>query len=94
VKLPFDLPLDEARDGNGMLGRVITTNGSEVLVVGGYSHEPCGKMPPGATGGLDCAVSPLAWISDDGVTWRSADLGPAGDEMSEFVAAWPVADVR
>jgi len=83
VKLPFDLPLDEARG--------IATNGSEVLVVGGYSHEPCGKVAPGATGGLDCAVSPLAWISDDGVTWRSADLEPADDGMSEFVAAWPVA---
>ena len=87
VRLPIQLPLEEAKDGNGMLGRVITTNGREVLVVGGYSHAPCHRGVGATGGGPECAVSPITWISADGRTWRRA----FADSDGEFVAAWPVA---
>ena len=94
--LPFDPPHATPRDGpdaNGTLGRTLATNGHEVLVVGGYSHEPCQEIAPGTDpgtgGGPDCDYSPVTWISDDGLSWRAAypDAGTA-----EFVAAWPVAN--
>ena len=88
VPLPIDLPLEDATDGTGQLGRAIATNGHELIVVGGYSHEPC-KVPTGDTGGgPDCAISPITWVSDDGVAWRSAT---PQDMAGELVAAWPVA---
>jgi hypothetical protein len=89
VKLPIDPALRASADANGMLGRVIATNGREVLVVGGYSHAPC-EPPSGDTGGgPECAISPIAWISADGRSWRRLVPGEVGD--GEFVAAWPVA---
>lgn len=88
VRLPVEGSRAEASDPNGLLGRAIATNGSQVLVVGGYSHPPCGRTDPGSTGGgPDCSYSPIAWISDDGVSWRL--LYP--DAAGEFVAAWSVA---
>lgn len=88
VRLPIEGSRAEARDANGLLGRAIATNGSQVLVVGGYSHPPCGLTEPGSTGGgPDCSYSPIAWISDDGVSWRLVYPDAGG----EFVAAWPVA---
>ena len=90
VKLPFKGDRSKATDANGLLGRAIATNGREVLVVGGYSHTPCSLTEPGSTGGgPDCSISPIAWISDDGVAWRRADLSGAD---GEFVAVWPVAE--
>lgn len=93
VDLPADFPL--VPDANGMLGRAIATNGDEVLVVGGYSDPECQPTPPGSTGevstgdGPECPVLPIAWISGDGVTWRTAY--PEVADSGEFVAAWPVA---
>ena len=93
VKLPFKGDRSEATDANGLLGRAIATNGREVLVVGGYSHTPCSLTEPGSTGGgPDCSISPIAWISDDGVAWRRAYTGHGKGELSELVAAWPVAE--
>jgi hypothetical protein len=91
VRLPFDPPetTRDPLDANGTLGLGLATNGTDVLIVGGYSHEPCQLTEPGSTGeGPDCDYSPVAWISGDGVTWRVAypDTG-----TGEFVAAWPVA---
>ncbi len=88
TRLPIDGTVEDALDANGRLGRVITTNGREVLIVGGHSIPPCGLTNAGDTGGgPDCAVSPIAWLSDDGRTWhRSIKAAPGG----EFVAAWPV----
>jgi hypothetical protein len=92
VKLPFEGDRSTAPDANGLLGRAITTNGREVLVVGGYSHKPCGLTEPGSTGGgPDCSISPIAWISEDGVDWRRAYTGHGKGELSELVAAWPLA---
>ncbi len=97
VALPFTVSTD--RYGRSLDADVqgITTNGRQVLVVGGYSHEPC--VAPGAVttgGGPLCQLAPLAWVSADGRTWRSAYPGPRPadppgySQGSEFVAAWPV----
>lgn len=86
-RLPIELPLAAGLDANGMLGRVITTNGREVLVAGGHSHAPCEPASGDTGSGPECAVSPIAWTSSDGRTWRS--LQPDQVEGDEFVAAWP-----
>ena len=70
-----------------MLGRVITTDGRAVLVAGGYSHPPCEPFSGDTGGDPACAISPIAWISDDGLTWRRLDTDRV--EGQEFVAAWP-----
>ena len=97
VELPFKVTNDEYGSPLEAGANAVTTNGTQVLVVGGYSHEPC-RAPEGAStgGGPDCPLYPIAWVSDDGVTWESADPGPMPpepsgyDQGSEFVAAWPV----
>ncbi|HEY5628548.1 MAG TPA: hypothetical protein VIR16_03475, partial [Candidatus Limnocylindrales bacterium] len=69
----------------------------QVLVVGGYSNRPCRAGGPDTGGGPACPRSPIAWLSNDGVTWQSAYPGPRPSDPpgygqgSEFVAAWPVA---
>lgn len=87
-----DLQPSGGSDANGQVGRALATDGSIVLVVGGYSHEPCETLEPGQEpdtgGGPECDYSPVTWVSDDGVDWQVSfpDAGSA-----EFVAAWPVA---
>jgi hypothetical protein len=73
-----------------MLGRALATDGKEVLVVGGYFHEPCPTPPRGDEGapGEICDYSPITWISDDGATWTA---GYPDSVTGEFVAAWPAA---
>jgi hypothetical protein len=86
------LPSDGGSDPTGLLGRALATDGNSVLVVGGYSHEPCETLEPGQEpdtgGGPECDYSPVTWVSDDGVDWRASF--PEAD-TAEFVAAWPVA---
>jgi len=92
VKLPFKVTTAEYEAG----ANALTTNGTQVLVVGGYAHEPCDPGPPNIGGDPLCPSYPLAWVSDDGVTWQSAYPGPKPADPSgygagsEFVAAWPV----
>ncbi len=92
VKLPFTPTKDAFEPGTNALA----TNGTQVLVVGGYSNRPCRAGGLDTGGGPGCPLSPLAWVSDDGVTWQSAYPGPRSsdppgyDQGSEFVAAWPV----
>ena len=89
IRLPLDRSRSNDDDANGRLGRAIATNGEQVVVVGGRSVPPCGLTEPGSTGGgPDCATAPIAWISDDGATWRV--LYPQAN--GELVAVWPVAD--
>jgi hypothetical protein len=92
VRLPFKVTKDEFNPE----ANAVTTNGTQVLVVGGYYNKPCAPGPPMTGGGPGCPPYPLAWVSDDGVTWQSAYPGPRPsdppgyDQGSEFVAAWPV----
>jgi hypothetical protein len=89
VRLPLDRSRSSGDDANGRLGRAIATNGEQVVVVGGRTVPPCVRVDPRSTGGgPPCATAPIAWISDDGVTWRV--LYPPAN--GEFVAVWPLAD--
>lgn len=97
IKLPFKVRKDEYGRRLEARTQAVTANGAQVLVVGGYEHEPC--RPPDETstgGGPECPFYPTAWVSDDGVTWQSAYPGPEPpeprgyDQGSEFVAAWSV----
>lgn len=93
VSLPFTVTKDTLDAGvNG-----VATDGTRVLVVGGYAHTPCAAAgPPTTGGGPGCPLAPLAWTSADGRTWTSAYPGPLPadppgySQGSEFVAAWPV----
>jgi hypothetical protein len=100
IELPFTATKDEYGRFLDASARAVATDGTRVLVVGGYSHEPC-RAPdppdnPSTEGSAVCPRHPLAWVSDDGVTWQSAHPGPQPAEPpgynqgSEFVAAWPV----
>jgi len=75
----------------------LASNGTRVVIVGGYGHEPCAPVT-GATGeGPNCVQSPVSWVSDDGVTWRTSLpwVGPVGTaagfrQGSEFSSVWAV----
>jgi hypothetical protein len=96
ITLPFKVTKDASGNSLDAGANAVTTNGTQVLVVGGYSHTPCAPGPPMTGGGPGCPLYPVAWVSDDGVTWQSAYPGPRPsdppgyDQGSEFVAAWPV----
>ena len=96
VKLPFKVKKNSDGDKLEADVQAITTDGTRVLIVGAYAHEPCRSGPGLTGGGPGCPLAPLAWISDDGRTWTSAYPGPLPadpkgyDQGSEFVAAWPV----
>jgi hypothetical protein len=96
VALPFEVRKDKYGNTLGPAATAVTSNGTEVLVVGGYAHKPCRHSGAETGGGLDCPQYPIAWISDDGLDWRSAYPGPKPaepsgyDQGSEFVAAWSV----
>jgi hypothetical protein len=96
------LPFSVTKDPHGLTLEAdvqgVATDGTRVLIVGGYSHGPCTQTPGGDTtgGGPACPLAPLAWISEDGRTWTSAYPGPQPADPpgygqgSEFVAAWSV----
>ena len=72
----------------------LSSSGAHVLAVGGYGHDPCRSTDPG--GGPTCAMSPIAWVTDDGVNWRASkpwDLPPGvvdGRWGADASAAWAV----
>ena len=87
------------RGANAEMVRGLASNGTRVVIVAGYGHEPCAKQTPVATGGgPDCVQSPVSWASDDGVTWRTSLpwVGPVGGtarflgQGSEFSSVWAV----
>ena len=90
VQLPWSDGQD-ARDPH-VLG--LASSGAQVLAFGGYSHEPCRSTETGE--GPACDLSPMAWVTDDGVTWRRSEpwTVPAGaDEPqggTEASVAWAV----
>ncbi|HEU0243531.1 MAG TPA: hypothetical protein VFQ75_06460 [Candidatus Limnocylindrales bacterium] len=66
----------------------MATDGSMIVVVGGYGHRPC--RPTDQGGGPGCALSPVSWTSTDGITWsRSGDERRSRDEERQFTAVWP-----
>ena len=81
---------------SGGTPRAVATDGERVVVVGLYGHAPC--TPQDVGGGLPCVSSPISWVSDDGVTWRSSFpwVGPTSrpsdgfDHGSGFSAVWAV----
>lgn len=72
----------------------LASSGAQVLAVGGYGLDPCRSTDPG--GGPSCDMSPMAWVTDDGVTWRPSDpwaLPPGAVEPkwgADASAAWAV----
>jgi hypothetical protein len=63
---------------------VVTSDGATVVIVGGYPHEPCQWIDRSqgdvGGGGPECPISPISWVSEDGLTWRSSLpwVGPVG----------------
>jgi hypothetical protein len=104
VTLPAPDPL-EAPDSKPWYDRwahatSAATDGTTVVVVGAFAHEPCAWQAPGSTGGgPECPLSPISWVND-GTRWRSSQpwVGPVGStnpaegftQGSEFSSVWPV----
>ncbi len=79
----------------------LATDGTTVVVVGSYYHEPCDWSRLGDTGGGPaCPSSPISWASTDGTTWTSSLpwVGPGGfpgglsAQGSAFTSVWAVPD--
>ncbi len=72
----------------------LASSGAQVLAVGGYGHDPCRSTETGEYPA--CEMSPMAWVTDDGVTWRPSDpwaLPPGVAEPewgADASAAWAV----
>ncbi|MCJ7712005.1 MAG: hypothetical protein MUQ32_14380, partial [Chloroflexi bacterium] len=90
VLLP-SLDIEGARDPYIV---ALASSGARVLAVGGYGYDPCRSTDQG--GGPACEMSPMAWVTDDGVTWRPSDpwaLPPGVAEPewgADASAAWAV----
>jgi hypothetical protein len=97
IVLPFAASKDKTGNRLDAAADDVATDGTSLLLVGGYAHGPCLGSPPGPAGaGPLCPRAPLAWISTDGRSWASAFPGPRppdppGDSQGgEFTAAWSV----
>jgi hypothetical protein len=94
VGLPFHATTDAQGRAMDAHASAIGSDGTTVVVVGGYGHGPCTGEPGDTGGGPDCPVAPMSWASTDGTTWRSGYPGPepkdpAGySQGSEFGAVW------
>jgi hypothetical protein len=95
------LPFTETTDAQGrqLDARVdaMATDGSTLVAVGGYGHEPCTGDPADTGGGPLCPMAPLSWTSTDGRTWTSGLPGPRPPDPpgyhhgGEFTSIWPTA---
>jgi hypothetical protein len=87
IRLPLDPPGPGPADpdSNGRIGRAMATNGEQVVVVGGYSHQPCASGPGEQGGDPACGYSPVAWSTSDGLRWR---VSYPSVRLVEFVAVW------
>jgi hypothetical protein len=95
VDLPFAVTTDRYGPALDADASSLTTDGTQVLVVGGYAHATCDTPPPpgqDTTGdGPTCPLAPVSWISIDGLTWeRSRPITPELPGKSVFTSAWPV----
>ena len=92
--LPFDGGVSNGVELRAHANEVVA-GPAGFLVVGGYDHGPC-SASQGAGGPPQCDVSPIAWVSSDGITWRSTESQPLpsdGSDLpaySEMVHAWSV----
>lgn len=65
----------------------IASNGHQVVVVGaGAPHDPAGCADVGSS------IRPIAWLSDDGRTWRRSEPFYTGGSNGRATAVWPTAD--
>jgi hypothetical protein len=94
-RLPSPRPVDDHWPGTAAAA---ATDGRTVVIVGGYAHGPCGRGGDQGAGPR-CPLSPISWVSDDGLTWRSSMpwVGPVRndegfDQGSEFSEVWAVPD--
>jgi len=96
VTLPFETTTSS--------GVVVNAHANEIvggpngfIAIGGYTHPPCTTVQ-GDGGPPPCAVGPISWSSNDGLTWRSSlstpipSDGSALPAYSEFALAWPAGD--
>ena len=96
VILPFPDSTDAHGDGFAAFTEAVASNGTQVIVVGGYSHAPCTTSKGLAGGGPPCASSPIAWVTSDGTHWKSSypwpGPGPAKGftQGNEFLSAWSI----
>lgn len=95
--LPFTVKTSANGDTMGIHVNAIASDGKQLIVAGGYFHEPCRTGSTSETGaGYDCPTAPIAWTSRDGTTWQSAYPGPMPTapadhtQGSEFVEVWSV----
>jgi hypothetical protein len=73
IRLPFKVTTDPHGIKLTAQADAVATDGTQVIVVGGYEHAPCTPQASGETGGgPQCPSSPIAWISSDGRTWTSS----------------------
>jgi hypothetical protein len=77
--------------------RAVAAGQAGFLAVGAYQSEPCAGGNAGDGGLPVCEIHPVAWVSSDGLTWRSSagtKLPLTGDlgTYAEFSAAWAVGD--
>jgi hypothetical protein len=92
---PVALPMDPDRPVLPANVSGLASSGTQVLALGGFAHAPCqgggdqGGDPP-------CMLSPITWLTDDGMTWRRSDAWPTGTDPqepaggTEVSAAWAV----
>lgn len=75
------------------------TDGTAVVLVGGYAHLPC-DWTSDTGGGPRCPLSPISWVTTDGTTWRSSlplmeaceQSGAKSRQGCAFSAVWSVPD--
>lgn len=71
-----DLPFHHSKDQHGIpledQAESIATDGTRVVVVGGYGHIPCTPADGRVGGGPECLTSPISWVTTDGLTWRTS----------------------
>jgi hypothetical protein len=98
---PIDPPGADTQYDSPASPVALASDGTTVIVVGSYYHEPCDWSRLGDTGGGPaCPSSPISWITTDGLDWRSSlpwsdACRPADDSFSPgcaFSAVWAVPD--
>jgi hypothetical protein len=96
--LPFDgHPIAPGKRSTVASARAVAGGAKGFIVVGDYEHEPC-HLTFVAGGPPDCAETPIAWVSANGVDWTSS-IGAAlplhnlaNPDYRAFRQVWSAAD--